>query len=56
MSKTRVYELAKELKLSSKELIKILDEEFGLEISSHMSVLEDENSELIKEYFTELVS
>ncbi|MFM1540510.1 translation initiation factor IF-2 [Helcococcus ovis] len=54
MSKTRVYELAKELKLSSKELIKILDEEFGLEVSSHMSVLEDENLELIKEYFAEL--
>ncbi|MFM1534036.1 translation initiation factor IF-2 [Helcococcus ovis] len=54
MSKTRVYELAKELKLSSKGLIKILDEEFGLEVSSHMSVLEDENLELIKEYFAEL--
>ncbi|MFM1524850.1 MULTISPECIES: translation initiation factor IF-2 [Helcococcus] len=54
MSKIRVYELAKDLKLSSKELIKILDEEFGLEVSSHMSVLEGENLELIQEYFVEI--
>ena len=54
MSKIRVYELAKDLKLSSKELIKILDEEFGLEVSSHMSVLEGENLELIQEYFAEI--
>lgn len=54
MSKIRVYELAKDLKLSSKELIKILDEEFGLNVSSHMSVLEGENLELIQEYFAEI--
>lgn len=54
MSKVRVYALAKELNLSSKELIATLQEEFGLEISSHMAVIEDENLELIREYFEEL--
>ncbi len=54
MSKVRVYALAKELNLSSKELIATLYEEFGLEISSHMAVIEDENLELIREYFKEL--
>lgn len=54
MSKVRVYALAKELNLSSKELIATLHEEFGLEISSHMAVIEDENLELIREYFEEL--
>lgn len=54
MSKIRVYELAKELNLSSKDLIAILDDEFGLEIGSHMSVIEGENLELIREYFDEL--
>ncbi|MDO4604897.1 MAG: translation initiation factor IF-2 [Helcococcus sp.] len=54
MSKIRVYELAKELNLSSKDLIAILDKEFGLEIGSHMSVIEGENLELIREYFDEL--
>lgn len=54
MSKIRIYELAKEVGLSSKELISILEEEFGLNISSHMSVLEGDNLELIKEYFDDL--
>lgn len=54
MSKIRVYELAKELNLSSKDLMAILDEEFGLEIGSHMSVIEGDNLELIREYFDEL--
>lgn len=54
MSKIRVYELAKELNLSSKGLMAILDEEFSLEIGSHMSVIEGDNLELIREYFDEL--
>lgn len=49
MSKIRVYELAKELKVSSKELIRILMEEFSVEVKNHMSVIEDEDAELIKE-------
>lgn len=54
MSKIRIYELAKEVSLSSKELIAILSEEFGLDISSHMAVIEGEDLELIREYFDEL--
>ncbi|GIM27800.1 translation initiation factor IF-2 [Clostridium polyendosporum] len=49
MSKIRVYELAKELGISSKELIAILMDEFSIEVKNHMSVIEDEDAELIKE-------
>ena len=49
MSKIRVYELAKELEISSKELITLLMEEFGVEVKNHMSVIEDEDATLIKE-------
>lgn len=49
MSKIRVYELAKELGISSKDLITILMDEFSIEVKNHMSVIEDEDAELIKE-------
>lgn len=49
MSKIRVYELAKELKLTSKELIAILFDEFGISVKNHMSVVEEEDASLIKE-------
>lgn len=49
MSKIRVYELAKELNISSKELIKLLMDEFSIEVKNHMSVIEDDDVELIKE-------
>jgi translation initiation factor IF-2 len=49
MSKIRVYELAKELGISSKDLITLLQEEFNIEVKNHMSVIEDEDAELIKE-------
>ena len=49
MSKIRVYELAKELNVSSKNLINLLMEEFGVEVKNHMSVIEDEDATLIKE-------
>lgn len=49
MSKIRVYELAKELNIESKELIKLLMDEFGVEVKNHMSVIEDEDAALIKE-------
>lgn len=53
MTKIRVYELAKELDISSKELITILDEEFNIKVKNHMSVIEEEDAELIKELFLE---
>ena len=49
MSKIRVYELAKELRVPSKVLINVLMDEFGVEVKNHMSVIEDENAALIKE-------
>ena len=49
MSKIRVYELAKELNVSSKDLITLLMEEFGVEVKNHMSVIEDEDAALIQE-------
>ncbi|MHC1683195.1 MAG: translation initiation factor IF-2 [Clostridiaceae bacterium] len=49
MSKLRVYELAKELEVPSKDLISLLQEEFGIDVKNHMSVIDEEDAELIKE-------
>ena len=49
MSKLRVYELAKELNVSSKDLIEVLMDEFNVEVKNNMSVIEEEDAELIKE-------
>lgn len=46
--KIRVYELAKELKITSKELIEKI-KELGLDVNSHMSTLESEEAKMIKE-------
>ena len=53
MSKIRVYELAKELNVSSKDLITLFMEEFGVEVKNHMSVIEDEDAALIQELIGE---
>ncbi|EQB88177.1 translation initiation factor IF-2 [Clostridium punense] len=53
MSKLRIYELAKELEISSKELITVLLEEFGIEAKNHMSVIDEEDGDLIKELYSE---
>lgn len=52
--KIRVYELAKENGLESKEMIKILNDEFNLGIKSHMSMISGEDRKLINEYLSEL--
>ncbi len=52
MSKVRVYELAKKLDMSSKELINKL-EELSIEVNSHMSSLEEEEVKIIEELFAE---
>ncbi|MFL0249851.1 translation initiation factor IF-2 [Clostridium neuense] len=49
MSKIRIYELSKELGRSSKELITILEDEFGIKVKNHMSAIDEEDAELIKE-------
>ncbi|MDI6604867.1 MAG: translation initiation factor IF-2 [Thermoanaerobacteraceae bacterium] len=52
MSKTRVYELARELNISSKDLILKLNE-LGIKVKNHMSTLEDEEVNLIVEILTD---
>jgi translation initiation factor IF-2 len=47
VSKIRVYQLAKELSITSKELIEKF-EELGVEVHNHMSTLEDRDIEIIK--------
>jgi len=46
--KMRVYELAEELKIPAKELIGFLNEE-GIKVKNHMSTLDRDTIELIKE-------
>ena len=53
MSKIRVYEVAKQLELTSKEIMDKL-KEYGFEVHRHMSTLEDEEAELIINYYKEV--
>ena len=53
MSKVRVYEVAKQLNISSKEIMDKL-KEYGFEVHSHMSTLEDEEAQLIIGYYNEM--
>jgi translation initiation factor IF-2 len=46
--KMRVYELAEDLKIPTKELIWFLNKE-GIKIKNHMSTLDKDTIELIKE-------
>jgi translation initiation factor IF-2 len=50
MSKIRVYQLAKELNVTSKELIEKFSE-LGIEMHNHMSTLEESEVEIISEFF-----
>lgn len=50
MGKVRVYELAKSLGITSKQIIDYLGD-LGVNISSHMSTIEDEAVEILKEAF-----
>ena len=51
MTKVRLYELAKELNMSSKELMeKVAD--LDINVSSHMSALDGDDAKLIKELFS----
>lgn len=52
MTKIRIYELAKELNISNKDLIDKIND-FDLEITSHMSTISNEEAELIKEIIKE---
>ncbi len=52
MSKVRVYEIAKQLNISNKELIDIIND-LGLNVRNHMSALEEEDQKLIMDLFNE---
>ncbi len=52
MAKVRVYELAKELRMTSKELISKM-KDLDLNVNSHMSSLEEEEAEMVKELIEE---
>jgi len=52
MAKVRVYKLARELGISSKELVELLMD-LGIEVSSHMSTVEDDIAVLVKDMFRE---
>ncbi|MEG0005181.1 MAG: translation initiation factor IF-2 [Clostridium sp.] len=54
MSKIRIYELAKQSEMSSKELIELLNKEFGIEVKNHMSVIEDDEASIVTEFLEEL--
>ena len=51
--KMRVYELAKKHNMPAKEMVKFLNDEFGLAIKSHMSNVSGDDLILINEYFGE---
>jgi translation initiation factor IF-2 len=50
LTKIRVYELAKELKITSKELMETMNE-MGLDVNSHMATIENSEAETVKELF-----
>ena len=48
----RIYQLADELGLENKELIELL-QELDIDVSSHMSTIEDESAELVRDILSE---
>ncbi|MDA3732630.1 translation initiation factor IF-2 [Niameybacter massiliensis] len=52
MSKVRVYEIAKQLDISTKEILDKL-KEYGFEVHSHMSSLQEDEVNLIMEYYAQ---
>jgi translation initiation factor IF-2 len=52
LNKLRVYELAKQLGVSSKKLVSIL-EDLGITVKNHMSTIEDDTAQLIVDIINE---
>ena len=50
MSTVRVYELAKELNVSNKEVLDFLKSK-NVDLTSHMSNVEDEHVRMVREHF-----
>lgn len=53
MSKMRLYEVAKNLDLDTKELVKVV-KEMGIDVKNHMSSLTEDQVDKVLEYFTQL--
>lgn len=53
-TKVRIYELAKQANISSKELIELIDKEFGIKAKNHMSVIEGEEASIIMEFIEDM--
>ncbi|WP_318842100.1 translation initiation factor IF-2 [Oceanotoga sp. DSM 15011] len=53
MSKTRVYEMAKDIGMNTKDFIQLLKNEFNIKVKSHMSTLEDDTVEAILDLMEE---
>ncbi|PNR93049.1 translation initiation factor IF-2 [Petrotoga sp. HWH.PT.55.6.1] len=53
MSKTRIYEVAKELGMNSKELMEFLEKELNISVKSHMSTIEEETVQVIMDLIEE---
>lgn len=53
-TKVRIYELAKKANISSKELIELIDKEFGIKAKNHMSVIEGEEASIIMEFIEDM--
>lgn len=53
MSKMRVYEVANEMNIDKKELLKVM-KEMGYEITSHLSSMSQEQVDKVQEYYTQL--
>jgi len=52
MGKMRVYELAREMDLESREVVELL-QDLDIDVSSHMATIEDDTAELVKEIYFE---
>lgn len=52
MGKVRIYELARELGMKSRKLVEFLDD-LGADVKNHMSTIEDDVAEMVKEHFLE---
>lgn len=53
MSKPRVYEIAKDINISSKDIMGKL-EEYGVNLKNHMSTMEDREIDIVLEIYTQM--
>ena len=52
MGKMKIHEIAKEVGLTSKEIIKIAND-LGMDVTSHLSAVDEEQANKIKEKISE---